>query len=100
MTQDENKTPIHESLNRPILMLGGERNLALMLLIVSGIFIFSLAKFWALVVGIAIWVVGQWALTRAAHYDDLLSKTGARSLKYRRFYPAQATPFARQREIQ
>lgn len=100
MIQDDDKVPIHEALNRPILMLGGERNLVLMLLIVAGVFIFSLAKLWAAAVGIAIWVLGQWALTRAARYDDQLSKTGPRSLKYRRFYPAQATPFARQREIQ
>lgn len=100
MIQDDDKVSIHDALNRPILMIGGERNLVLMLLIVAGIFIFSLAKLWAAAVGIAIWVIGQWALTRAASYDDQLSKTGPRSLKYRRFYPAQATPFARQREIQ
>jgi type IV secretion system protein VirB3 len=100
MIQDDDKVPLHEALNRPILMLGGERNLVLMLLIVAGVFIFSLAKLWAAAVGIAIWVIGQWALVRAASYDDQLSKTGPRSLKYRRFYPAQATPFARQREIQ
>ncbi|MDA8093943.1 MAG: conjugal transfer protein TrbD [Betaproteobacteria bacterium] len=100
MTQDDDSVPIHESLNRPILMLGGERTLVLMLLMVSGVFIFSLAKVWAAGVGITLWVVGQWALTRAAGYDDQLSKTGPRSLKYRRFYPSQATPFAKQREIQ
>lgn len=100
MSQDENKVPIHESLNRPILLLGGERNLVLMLLIVAGVFIFSLAKLWAAAVGVVIWVIGQWVLSRAASYDDQLSMTGPRSLKYRRFYPAQATPFARQREIQ
>ncbi len=100
MIQDDDKVPIHEALNRPILMLGGERNLVLMLLIVAGVFIFSLAKLWAAAVGISLWVVGQWALSRAASYDDQLSKTGPRSLKYRRYYPAQATPFAKQREIQ
>ena len=53
MIQDDDKVPIHEALNRPILMLGGERNLVLMLLIVAGVFIFSLAKLWAAAVGIA-----------------------------------------------
>ena len=47
--------------------------------IVAGVFIFSLAKLWAVAAGIAIWVIGQWALTRAAGYDDQLSKTGLRS---------------------
>lgn len=100
MTQDDDQVPIHTSLNRPILMMGGERNLVLMLLIVAGVFIFSLAKLWAAGIGVVLWVAGQWALSRAARYDDQLSKTGPRSLKYRRYYPAQATPFAKHREIQ
>jgi type IV secretion system protein VirB3 len=29
----------------------------------------------------------------------VLSKTGGRLLKYRRHYPAQATPFAKTREV-
>jgi len=96
---NDTKTPIHESLNRPILLMGGERQLVLLLAIIAGIFIFSLAKLWAAIVGIALWTIGQWALSRAAAYDPLLSKTGSRSLKYRRYYPAQATPFAKPREV-
>ncbi|QKE39989.1 MAG: conjugal transfer protein TrbD [Ferrovum myxofaciens] len=92
-------TPIHESLNRPILMMGGERNLVLMLGILAGVFIFSLAKFWAAAIGITLWTVGQWALSRAATYDPQLSKTGVRLMKYQRFYPARATPYAKIREI-
>lgn len=98
MTPDDLKTPIHESLNRPILLMGGERNLVLMLAVIAGVFILSLAKIWAAVAGIVIWTAGQWSLSRAASYDALLSKTGPRSLRYRRYYPAQATPFGRSRE--
>ncbi|WP_297451458.1 conjugal transfer protein TrbD [Ferrovum sp.] len=96
---DDEVTPIHESLNRPILMMGGERNLVLMLAILAGMFIFSLAKLWAAAIGIVLWVIGQWALSRAAAYDPQLSKTGARLMKYRRFYPSRATPYAKIREI-
>lgn len=96
---DDEATPIHESLNRPILMMGGERNLVLMLAILAGMFIFSLAKLWAAAVGIVLWVIGQWALSRAATYDPQLSKTGTRLVKYRRFYPSRATPYAKIREI-
>ena len=96
---NDNQTPIHESLNRPILMMGGERQLVLMLAIVAGIFIFSLHKIWAAAVGVTLWSVGHWALTRAAAYDPQLSRTGARLLRYRHHYPARATPFAASREI-
>mgnify|MGYP000961142765 CR=1 FL=1 len=34
---NDTKTPIHDSLNRPILMMGGERQLVLLLAIVAGI---------------------------------------------------------------
>lgn len=93
-------TPIHESLNRPILLLGGERNLVLMLATIAGVFIFSLAHGWAAIMGITMWMIGQWALSRAAAYDPQLSQTGIRAMKYARYYPAQATPFAPQREMQ
>ena len=96
---NEHSTPIHESLNRPILMMGGERNLVLMLAVIAGVFIFSLAHVWAAVVGIAMWVTGQWGLSRAAAYDPQLSQTGVRAMKYKRYYPAQATPFAPDREV-
>lgn len=90
---------LHESLNRPMLLLGGERNLVLFLGVLAGVFIFSLAAIWAAVTGILLWMVGMYALSRAGAYDHQLSKTGIRSLKYRKFYPAQATPHARIREV-
>lgn len=93
-------TPIHESLNRPILLLGGERQLVLMLMVIAGVFIISLANIWCAVLGISLWLVGQWALSKAATYDPQLSKTGPRSLRYRAYYPPSATPFAVNREVQ
>jgi type IV secretion system protein VirB3 len=92
--------PIHEALNRHILLMGGERTLVMMLAIISGVFIFSLAHIWSAVIGMIMWMIGQWALSRAATYDPQLSQTGVRAMKYKRYYPAQATPFAAQREIQ
>jgi len=86
--------PIHESLIRDILMMGGERQLVLMLMVISGVFIVSLAKLWAAVIGATLWVMGQWILAKAAQYDPQLSKTGLRSLRYKKYYVSQATPFA------
>ncbi|MBU3595073.1 VirB3 family type IV secretion system protein [Polynucleobacter sp. 86C-FISCH] len=91
---------IHESLNRPLLFMGGERELVLMLLTIAGIFIFSLAKVWAAAIGISLWLVGHWILVKAAQFDPQLSKTGPRSLRYRHHYPATATPFAKIREVE
>lgn len=98
--QFNDSTPIHESLNRPILLMGGERQLVLMLMVIAGVFIISLANVYAAIFGLLIWLVGQYGLARAATYDSQLSKTGPRSLRFRRYYPPSATPFAKQREIE
>lgn len=99
MDEEVIDTPIHRSLNRPVLLLGGERALVLMLALIAGIFILSLAKLWAAILGVALWMVGSWGLARAGRFDPQLSKTGLRSLRFQRHYAASATPFARQREI-
>lgn len=97
--EHDNSITLHRSLTRPMLMLGGEREFVLMLGVLVGIFILSLAQIWTALVGIALWLVGMFFLTRAGRYDPQLSKTGLRSLRYRRFYPADATPHARLKEV-
>jgi type IV secretion system protein VirB3 len=99
-TEEDNSIPLHRALTRPMLMLGAEREFVLMLGVLAGIFIFSLAQIWAAVTGVAIWLVGMFFLTRAGRYDPQLSKTGLRSLRLKRFYAADATPHARCKEIQ
>lgn len=96
---DDHSVPIHASLNRPLLVMGGERQLVLMLGVVSGVFIVSLGQLWSVIVGLTIWISGQYFLTRAANYDTQLSAVGIRHLKYRRQYLSSATPFAPHREI-
>jgi type IV secretion system protein VirB3 len=99
MDHDHQVIPLYTALNRPILVMGGERNLVLMLGVIAGVFIFSLAQVWAAVLGLVLWVIGQWALALAAKYDPLLSQTGIRHLRYARHYPAAASPFAPDREV-
>ena len=99
MDHDHQEVPLYTALNRPILVMGGERNLVLMLGVIAGVFIFSLAQVWAAVLGLVLWVTGQWALALAAKYDPHLSQTGIRHLRYARFYPAAASPFAPDREV-
>lgn len=86
--------PLHQSLLRPMLLLGAERELILALGIVAGVFIVSLFQLWAAIFGLILWAVGAWVLTRAANFDPQLSKTFGRSLRYRKLYKSAATPFA------
>ena len=86
--------PIHESLNRPLLLLGGERTYMILFGLVCGIFIFLLMHWWSFVLGIVLWFAGRQFLVHAAKADPQLSKTARRFLNYKAFYPAAATPFA------
>ncbi len=90
----EGAAPIHESLNRPLLLLGGERQWMILLGLVCGIFGFVLMHWWSFVLGILLWFAGRAPLVHAAKADPQLSQTARRFLKYKAFYPAAATPFA------
>lgn len=85
---------VHRSLTRPMLMMGGERELVLMLAMVCGIFIVSLFQLWAAITGVALWAAGVFALQRAGEKDPQLSKTFIRSLRFGKLLRAQSTPFA------
>jgi type IV secretion system protein VirB3 len=86
--------PLHQSLLRPMLLMGAERELILALGVVAGVFIVSLFQLWAAIFGIVLWSVGAWALARAANFDPQLSKTFARSVRYQKLYKSAATPHA------
>ena len=43
-TTPRQEITIHQALHQPILVMGGERNLVLMLGVIAGVFIFSLAQ--------------------------------------------------------
>jgi len=87
--------PLHASLHRPLLIFGGEREMVLLYAITVFTFIFSVLTWWAFAIGMALWLTGQWGLSRAAVFDPQLSQTGIRALRYQKAYRSRATPFAR-----
>lgn len=93
---DNWEAPVHRSLVRPMLLLGGERELVLMLAMVAGIFILSLFQVWAAVTGVVIWSIGMFFLQRMGERDSKLSKVFIRSFRYskKRYIPSASTPFA------
>jgi len=94
--EDQWQVPVHRSLIRPMLVMGGERELVMMTGMFAGIFIVSFFQVWAFVTGVLIWFVGIFFLQRMGEKDALLSKVFIRSLRYSRksVIPASATPFA------
>jgi type IV secretory pathway TrbD component len=84
------RIPIHSSLNRRHLMLGGERTLVMM----TGLIVVTLAfsasfKPTALFVGAIFWVAAHAALVKLAKVDPEMSIVYQRHLQYRAWYAAR-----------
>lgn len=99
MSDNRRISTIHQSLTRPILLAGAERQLAIAnwitaaaLILGGGLHLYSIALGGFLV------TVGHWALVQAAKFDPQLSQVYVRHIRYQSLYPARAsvwTPPAR-----
>ena len=80
---------IHQSANRPHLLLGGDRELVLFAALMSAMLIFALVTWWGIVAGIALWIGAVAVLSRMGRFDPMLRQVYVRHVKYRAFYPAK-----------
>jgi type IV secretory pathway TrbD component len=91
--------PIHRSLNRPHLMMGGERELVLSAGILAGMVAFSGLSIRSVVMAIVLWVVCLMVFQRMAKADTVMSKIYIRHIRYKAFYPARPGVHAPTRNI-
>jgi type IV secretion system protein VirB3 len=84
------ETIIHQSANRPNLLLGGDRELVLVMVMIAGGLAFSLASWWGIGLAAALWVVSVGALQRMGKADPLLRPVYLRHIRYIDFYPAKS----------
>ncbi len=84
---------IHAALNKPNLLLGGERELMLISALFSSVMIFIAMTWQTFLIGIALWLILSMLLRMMAKADPLMSKVYLRQLKYKNFYTAHSTPF-------
>src|SRR5258708_34342551 len=80
---------IHQSANRPHLLLGGGRELVLFAALMSAMLMFALVTWWGIVAGIALWISAIAVLSRMGRSDPMLRQVYIRHVKYRPFYPAK-----------
>jgi type IV secretion system protein VirB3 len=80
---------IHQSANRPNLLLGSDRELVLVVAMIAGGLAFSLASLWGVLLAVALWVVSVAVLQRMGKADPLLRPVYMRHIHYREFYPAK-----------
>lgn len=93
------RIPIHASLNRPNLLLDGDRELVIGAGFLAGIMVFSLGTVWGVFIGIALWVVAVTLLVKMAKADPLMRLVYIRQLKYQSYMPASARYCGVRREI-
>lgn len=84
------QTPMRASLNRPQMLLGGERKLVLFSGVLCAVFVASTLKLWAFVAAGALWMFFIAVLSRMGKADPMLSQVYARHLRYADWYPAKS----------
>lgn len=81
---------IHQSANRPNQILGGDRELVLVAMLVAVSLAFSLASFWGVGVSIGFWVASVAVLQRMGKADPMMRHIYMRHIRYKPFYPAKS----------
>lgn len=92
MNNDQLKElPIYSSLNKPILIAGGERDLMLFSSLIAFAMIFVAMSWQSAFLGVTLWLFLSMVLRMMAKKDPLLSKIYTRQIKYQKYYPAVAS---------
>src|SRR5881398_3368810 len=84
------ETLIHQSANRPHLILGGDRELVLFAGLTAACLAFTVATWWGVFIAIAFWLAAVAVLARMGKADPLLRHVYLRHIRYKSFYPAKA----------
>jgi len=93
MNEDELRAnTVRQSLLQPILFMGGERELALVTIMVGVAMVVFVQTWIAFFSGIALLLLTPPLLRAMAKKDAQMSKVYRRSLNYQKFYPAASTP--------
>jgi len=85
---------IHPSVNRPNQILGGDRELVLLTLLISVSLAFSLASLWGISLAVGFWIGGIAVLQRMGKADPMLRQVYLRHIRYLSFYPAKSALFS------
>lgn len=87
--------PIYRALNRPNLLMGGDRELVLVTILSTAFLIVLLASWYTVVTGIVVWFFGMWGLRWMAKADPLMRNLYLRHIRYSQHYDAKSGPFVR-----
>lgn len=85
--------PIHRSMNRANLFMGGDRELVMVSGLLAFALIFTAQEWGATIYGILLWSGALFVLRLMAKADPQLRPVYLRHRRYARYYPARSTPF-------
>jgi type IV secretion system protein VirB3 len=80
---------VRQSLLRPLLLLGCERELIIMSGMLAAMLVFAMSNLVLAVLGVGFWLLSLVALQRMAKADSQLSRTYIRHVNKKIYYPAQ-----------
>src|SRR5215470_5486011 len=84
------ETVIHQSANRPHLILGGDRELVLVAGLTSACLAFTLMSITGVALALVVWWGCVAVFSRMGKADPLLRHVYLRHVRYRGFYPAKS----------
>ncbi len=90
LTDKPREVVIHQSANRPNLLVGGDREVVLVTMMISAGLAFSLATLWGIGLAVLFWIASIAALQRMGKADPLLRQVYLRHIRYLPFYPAKS----------
>ena len=84
---------VHQSLTRPLLLAGGERELVLMNAIIIAALILGVGFHWlSFTLAVLLAALGQFLLRKLAKHDPQFRLVYIRHLRYQAHYPASGKP--------
>jgi len=81
---------IHQSANRPNTLLGADRELVLVAIMIAFTLGLSLSSWWGVGVAALFWLGALAALQRMGKADPLLRQIYMRHIRYQSWYPAKS----------
>ena len=82
--------PIHQSANRPHLVLGGDRELVLCAALLAAVLAFAVSTWWSFALAIVLWLAAVAVLARMGKADPMLRHVYLRHVHYAAFYTAKS----------
>ncbi|MGD9887864.1 MAG: conjugal transfer protein TrbD [Halothiobacillaceae bacterium] len=95
MSSNHRTIPIHTAFNRAHLLLGAERELALLSFLIVALVVISGMNPLSFITGALLWSVMIGIVIRMAKADTMLSKVYLKHIKYRDYYPAKSGAYQR-----